>query len=450
MRKSLRWIAASGVALVAGQAQAVPAFSTQTGQPCNTCHVGSFGPELTAFGRNFKLGGYTLQGGTGTPIPVALLALTSYTNTTKGVAGGAAPDFGTNGNFAVDQVSVFLAGRVNDYVGGFIQSTYSGVDKTFFLDNTDIRVTKDASVGDHDLQFGVSLNDSPQVEDVYNSTYTWGYPFVFSALSNTPAAGTLLGGTMAGNSLGLVGYASLDHTYLLEAGAYDTQSPGFMKIFGTGYGAGAETGVAPYMRAAYETDLGPASTHIGVTFLDSRFNPMVDTNTIISSLGHDKYTDVSVDGGAQFVDNPVHQFTTNGMFTHESRRLDGTTALGGAMTPNGDLDEARLTGTYYYNDTYGFTASWHHLWGSRDAALYGQGNQYGSANGSPNSNSYTVEADYVPFGKDSSWGSPFANLKIGVQYTMYTEFNGGTTNYDGVGSNASDNNTLYVFLWTLF
>ena len=46
-------------------AQAVPSYASQTGQPCSACHIGSFGPALTPFGRAFKLGGYTLGGGEG-------------------------------------------------------------------------------------------------------------------------------------------------------------------------------------------------------------------------------------------------------------------------------------------------------------------------------------------------------------------------------------------------
>ena len=43
----------AGLALVgmsAGAARAVPAFAVQTGQPCQACHVGGFGPQLTPFG----------------------------------------------------------------------------------------------------------------------------------------------------------------------------------------------------------------------------------------------------------------------------------------------------------------------------------------------------------------------------------------------------------------
>ena len=446
MRKSLLWAAVPGLVLIAGQAKAVPAFASQTGQACSACHVGSYGPELTPFGRSFKLGGYTLQGGDGKIMPLSMMVLSSYTNTDKNSQGPAAPQFGSNGNFAVDQISAFLGGRVNSHLGGMVQGTFSGVDKSFYVDDVDIRAVSENNVGNHDVVWGMSFNNAPQVEDVYNSTYTWGYPFVASALSNTPMAGTLIAtGAVAGNTLGAVAYASIDQTWLVEAGSYVTQAPGLMKIFGESYGAGASTGLMPYARAVYDTNIGPADVHIGTNFLSGRFNPTVDVRTVDPAVGHDTYTDFTVDGGAQFLNDTNNEFTTNGLFTHEWRHLDGSTAQGLAMTPTGDLNDARLTGTYYYKNTYGLTAAWSRQWGSRDTALYND-----SLNGKPDSNAYILEADYVPFGKDSSWGAPFANLKIGLQYTIYTEFNGGTTNYDGTGRNASDNNTLYLFLWTIF
>src|SRR5579859_5018024 len=56
-------------------AEAVPAFAEQTGQPCKACHVGGFGPELTPFGREFKIGGYTLR--THSAIPLSAMAIAS-------------------------------------------------------------------------------------------------------------------------------------------------------------------------------------------------------------------------------------------------------------------------------------------------------------------------------------------------------------------------------------
>ena len=66
------------------------------------------------------------------------------------------------------------------------------------------------------------------------------------------------------------------------------------------------------------------------------------------------------------------------------------------------------------------------------------------------SNSFVIEADWVPFGKAESWGRPLANLKLGIQYTIYTVFNGGGRNYDGFGRNAGDNNTLFLYAWLAF
>src|SRR5579863_10211074 len=69
----------SGAALVATPAQAVPSFARQTGQPCAACHTAF--PELTAFGRRFKLNGYTLEGGDAKLPPVALMIMPGFTHT---------------------------------------------------------------------------------------------------------------------------------------------------------------------------------------------------------------------------------------------------------------------------------------------------------------------------------------------------------------------------------
>jgi hypothetical protein len=114
------------------------------------------------------------------------------------------------------------------------------------------------------------------------------------------------------------------------------------------------------------------------------------------------------------------------------------------------LDNFRLTGSYWYKNTYGVNASWQKTWGPANPVLYHPDPLTGSNNGKPNSNAFIFEVDWVPFGKEDSWLRPLANLKLGVQYTVYTQFNGGNSNYDGFGRNASGNNTLYVFAWLAF
>src|SRR5438105_4380242 len=41
------------------QAYGLPSFARQTGQKCAACHVGGNWPQLTPWGRFFKLSGYT-------------------------------------------------------------------------------------------------------------------------------------------------------------------------------------------------------------------------------------------------------------------------------------------------------------------------------------------------------------------------------------------------------
>jgi len=59
---------------------------------------------------------------------------------------------------------------------------------------------------------------------------------------------------------------------------------------------------------------------------------------------------------------------------------------------------------------------------------------------------YQRPVDWNPFGK--SWTNPEKNLRIGLQYTAYREYPGARTHFDGAGTNASDLNTLYFYLWT--
>ena len=51
-------LALAVIATSATPARAVPSYARQTGQECIACHV-SF-PELTPYGRYFKLTGYTI------------------------------------------------------------------------------------------------------------------------------------------------------------------------------------------------------------------------------------------------------------------------------------------------------------------------------------------------------------------------------------------------------
>jgi hypothetical protein len=64
----------------------------------------------------------------------------------------------------------------------------------------------------------------------------------------------------------------------------------------------------------------------------------------------------------------------------------------------------------------------------------------GSASGSPDSASTVIELNWLPY----------RDRRFTLQYTAYQRFNGASTNYDGFGRKASDNNTLYLLAWFPF
>ena len=80
-------------------AWALPSYARQTGQECAACHNGF--PELTPYGRLFKLNGYTFGGGSSELPAVAAMVIPSFTHTQAGQPGGAAPHFGVNNNYAI-------------------------------------------------------------------------------------------------------------------------------------------------------------------------------------------------------------------------------------------------------------------------------------------------------------------------------------------------------------
>lgn len=180
--------AASALVLVLGlaggsrPASAVPSFARQTGQPCATCHNGAF-PQLTPFGRQFKLNGYTAggtncrdsQAAAGSPtqfqIPIAGMVVATFTHTQKDQPDkplnreGQPNGLGTNNNAMIQDTSLFVAGQIYCRLGAFVQVTYDRPDEALALDNTDIRYTHKMTIGGADVVLGLDANNNPTVED---------------------------------------------------------------------------------------------------------------------------------------------------------------------------------------------------------------------------------------------------------------------------------------------
>lgn len=434
-------IAGVGLAvLAAAPARAVPAFGAQTGQSCNACHVGGFGPQLTPFGRRFKDGGYTLRLNSSN-VPLSAMAVASYIRTRKAQDPPPAAGFSGNDNLAVDQISVFFAGGFGQHLGAFVQATWDGIGKVFTWDNLDVRATTNAKVAGHDVQLGLSLNNAPTITDPFNTLKAWGFPYTGSNLAPRPAAQPMLG-AFAQTTLGLTGYAVMDSGLRLEAGGYRTPGANLLRHLGadpTSPGVLART--APFARIAYEKDLGDRNFEVGAFGLWASLYPGADRSAGVS----DRYADTGVDASYQWFRKNKDVVTLNGRFTHESQTLSASQALGLSELSSGRLDDLRLDGSYYWRNRIGATIGLFQTTGTSDNLLYGSNRTF-----RPDSNGATFQIDGTPWGAgDSPLGRRF-NARLGLQYTVYGKFNGARTDFDGLGHNASDNNTLRLFGWVAY
>jgi hypothetical protein len=426
------------------QADAVPSFARQTGMPCSQCHVISFGPALTAYGRQFKLNAYT-QGDAESKMPLAVMLQGGFEHTTAAQPVAPAAHFADNDNLSLDQASVFLGTRISEHVGVFAQGTYDGDARHFNWDNTDLRYARALSLFGTDEIVGLSVNNNPTVQDLWNSTPAWGFPYITSGLVPSPAASPIITGKLAQLVVGVTGYTMIhDHLYL-EAGGYRGLSDRWLDNVGLYPSMNPHVeGVAPYYRAAYQFSVGSHYFSVGTFGLDVKMQPDP------ASPRTDHYTDAGVDAVYQFSNEGPHGIVMNFSDIHERQNLAASLAAGNATNPKDELNLLRLDAGYIYHQTWGPTLAVFDVRGSSDAALYAPSPLTGSLAGAPNSRGYIAQIEYVPFGKAASWGRSWLNVRIGLQYTGYLKFNGGTSDYDGSGRAASQNNSLFLFYWLAF
>ena len=450
-------MAGSGLLLAPGSAQAVPSFARQTGFACEACHT--VFPELTPFGRRFKMNGYTIdnlpQVSGITPSkeqtlalnqlpPLSFMLQASYTSTGKALPDGAVSGAeAKNGQVILpQQASLFYAGKIAPNFGAFVQMTYDGVDDAFGWDNTDVRYAQNAN--DQTL-WGISFNNNPTVQDPWNTTPAWQSPFdQKSSVAPAPGASTLLDGSQFDMSTaGLSAYAYINDSVYLEAGMYHQANHGFGQVDSavTDSGQGNQAvldGLAPYWRVAYERQWGRKSWEVGAYGMVAKVFAAGQTTALSGPT--DKYSDWAVDSQYQFIGDQ-NLLTFTGTYIDEKQNLDETFAAGGSANPSDTLKTFRLNASYFFQRKYGAALGYFSTTGSEDSGLYAQGDAVtGFANNKPDSKGWTAELDWVPY----------ENTKFALQYTMYNKFNGGSDNYDGLGRNAKDNNTMYLLGWINF
>ena len=437
--------------LLPATTQAVPSFARQTGFECVTCHLSW--PELTPVGRQFKLGGYTLtKEVTGERpwlpmpmseeqprIPVAAMLQVSLTHTES--TGGADPsEFPRNNDLVLQQFSLFYAGRIVDHLGAFAQWTYDGVEHHSSIDNVDIRLANRFESDAGEVAYGLTLNNNPTVSDIYNTTPAWAFPFASSSVAATPNAATLIDGGLGQQVVGLGPYAMWKDTLYAEVAWYRTADGAFSILrAGTDKSTDAVlSGSAPYWRLALQHVWGEGvhSAMIGTYGIDARKFP----DSLDPTGPTDRFLDTGFDAQYQYITD-LHRFSAQLNWIRERESLDASFANGAASNPSDTLTTFRGKLTYYYDRKYGGTLAYFRTSGTPDDALYNTGEPVtGSATGSPNSSGYIYELDWLPR----------RDVRVAAQYTAYRRFNGSSSNYDGFGRSARDNNTLYVIGWLMF
>jgi hypothetical protein len=442
-RASAVLAAALVMGLWTAPARAVPAFAVQTGRPCEACHVGGFGPQLTPFGRTFKLNGYT-QRTTPFNLPLAGMAVFSYVRTAKAQAEPPAAHFRDNDNFAMDQASIFFAGGFGQHFGAFVQATYDGIARAFTWDNADLRAVTRFKVKGADVVLGTSVNNNPGVQDPWNTLPAWGFPYTSSGLAPSPAAAPLLSGALAQTSLGATVYAWIDQTWYLEAGAYGSPGANALGRLGADpFSPGDIGGVAPYVRAAVQKPLGGGTFEVGGVGLWADIHPGRDRTTGLT----DHYSDLGLDASWQKALARGDVVSLNAHYLHEQQRLAASCSLAGAPGPaceRNNLDETRLDGSWYWKNKVGLTLGVFDVSGSANPVLLAANRTF-----RPDSSGFLLQLDGTPFGAAPEPARRL-NLRVGLQYAHYGRFDGARHDIDGTGRNAGDNDTLRIFSWFAF
>jgi hypothetical protein len=482
-RSARAWLAAllalASLLLPAG-AGAIPLFNRQTGQNCVACHAGGQFPELTPYGRLFKMTGYTLGVRT---VPLSVMGLASLSHvadTTK--SDDPSADFRKNDRPILATASVFLGGKITDNIGAFTQFTWDpyatttdsgGFKGAFGADNMDIRYA-DRFIGEtHEVIVGLSANSNPSVVDPWNTVAAWmQYVPVPSPTSSqfidgaSPYPGLAAGGNVAG----LDAYAFIDQALYVEAGDYRT-AKGLFSFMKAGLHDADVTklrGDNPYLRVALNHAWGASTLMVGMTHMISRvYDDPLDTSD--ASTVH-RYRDLSFDTQYQYLLDP-HAWTAQFVCSRETHRYPA--GLAGQPVPFVDSSGSPLPATsasdrtrllrarlsYVYQARYGSGMSVFDLRGSTNSGNQSSGYDPESltitseatasapstrVNGNLTGNPATRGATFEGF-----W-MPLQNIRVGLQYTAYVKYNGARRNYDGFGRNARDNDSLFLYAWAAY
>lgn len=431
-RRVGRFAATVSLLLLAGfpnAANALPAFARQTGQNCVACHAGGQFPELTPYGRLFKLTGYTIGA---KDIPMSVMGVASLTSSSDPTSD---PAFAKDAVAIFQTGSVFFAGKVTENLGIFAQLTYNNYDHQVpgtghwkghgASDNFDLRYADRFIDENRDLIVGVSVNNNPSVADPWNTAPAWIQyePTQFGVTG--PDAAPIIN-QLGSQAAGVGAYAFWNRHVYAELAGYQTANGvwSFMSQGITDPDQVKLRGTNPYLRLAYSHDWGPHSAMVGML----AFNAEVYPDNSHPSGPAISYQDRGFDAQYQYLLDP-HTITAQLSYIKES--IGNGDVAGIAANSRNKLRQWRVKGSYVSRARYGASLSYFSTTGTSDSTLY------------PDPASNPDTRGWVP---EVFW-TPLQYVRIGAQYFAFTRFHGASHNYDGAGRSPSDNNTLFVYVW---
>ncbi len=154
------------------------------------------------------------------PFPAVVLPLSAQIEISDTGLQTKEPDT-QNWRLSVPQdASLFLAGAYASHLGAFVQVTYNSQDDHFTWDNTDIRYANTGHLHGKSVVYGVDINNNPSVEDLWNDTPAWGFPWINSPSAPGTAASALIDGQLAQDVAGVGIYAMWNNHLYVAGTAY--------------------------------------------------------------------------------------------------------------------------------------------------------------------------------------------------------------------------------------
>ena len=468
MNKVFSYIFPFSLIFLASQTFALPVFTKQTGEGCSSCHL-NIG-ELTPAGRKFKLMGYS-AGQRVLPFSFSAVASLTHINSTSSSLSPSV-SMPKNGSIIPETGSAYLAGKYWDDLGGYVKLTFNLANTTpvfgsqgvqtgakvgsdSFLDASEIRYSREFSMGGHDIIWGATFNNAPGVQDLWVTTPVNSFPYKTSGLLNAWGIGqfgpaTMIDGGLTSQVAGLGIYTMIDDNIYAEFSNYRGTVTGVTALDLSGPIANFSSSFNPYWRLSYNKVAGQNSYMFGTFGLISNLS----RDPLIPGSSSAQYRDIGFDAEYQHITD-THSYSAQLTFIDE--HVDWNARSVGRnhdfSTSNLYTLKTKLTYDYgrkYGTNLFGFLSNgtqdnlyW--AYNSNPAVITGACNQtnsllsYCSLNGKPQTIGYGFEFYYVPI----------PNVHVALQQTTYTKFLGGSTfvdNSSGAIRRASDNNFTYLYI----